>query len=78
MTWRTCQIHGDEKPNVYGCAECLRELRDQNARLREALAEVLRVLETENEKPGGAICDTIWRGPAETLFDYARSALGGE
>lgn len=41
----------------------------------EALREVRRVLEAENERPGGAICDTIWRGNGETLFDYIDNAL---
>lgn len=38
-TWRTCAQHGDEQPNVYGCAPCLRELRDENAQLRTRLQE---------------------------------------
>ena len=37
MTWKTCKIHGDDKPGVWGCPECLRELREENKRLKDAL-----------------------------------------
>ena len=39
-TWRTCQTHGDEQENVYGCAECVRELRAENRQLRMLLTDV--------------------------------------
>jgi len=56
------------------------------AALKEVLIETRRVLEEENSKGvHSAIKDTIWRGPAETLFDYldatidsARAAGDGE
>lgn len=35
--WQACATHGPANPNVWGCPECLRELRDQNRTLREAL-----------------------------------------
>lgn len=35
--WKTCKIHGDDKPGVWGCPECLRELREENTRLGDAL-----------------------------------------
>ena len=37
MNWKTCKLHGDAKPNVWGCPECLRELREENQRLKDAL-----------------------------------------
>jgi len=45
------------------------------ARLREALEEVQRVLAQANGTPDGPIVDTIWRGPAETLFDYIDATI---
>lgn len=52
-------------------------LAEALAASRSALGEVRRVLHAENEKPGGAIRDTIWRSGAETLFDYIDAALDG-
>ncbi|HET7675660.1 MAG TPA: hypothetical protein VFL54_09085 [Gammaproteobacteria bacterium] len=37
VNWRTCVTHGDENPHVWGCPECLRELREENRRLRAAM-----------------------------------------
>lgn len=44
----------------------------------DALREVRRVLELENNKPNGAIADTIWRGPGETLFDFIDNTLAAQ
>ncbi|MET3371972.1 hypothetical protein ABIC89_001013 [Variovorax boronicumulans] len=45
-------------------------------RLRGVIVEARRVLEQENNKgDASAIRDTIWRGPAETLFDYLDTAI---
>lgn len=45
-------------------------------RLRGVVVETRRVLELENRKgAASAIRDTIWRGPAETLFDYLDAAI---
>ena len=41
MNWKTCKIHGDDKPGVWGCPECLRELREDNKRMRHRI-ECLR------------------------------------
>lgn len=41
-TWRTCRTHGDEKPNVYGCADCVRELHAEMERLRGENADAAR------------------------------------
>jgi len=40
------------------------------ARLREVLMNVKATLVIANETKDGPIVDTIWHGPAETLFDY--------
>jgi len=46
------------------------------AALRAVLIETRRVLGEENSKGVfSAIKDTIWRGPAETLFDYLDAAI---
>lgn len=45
-------------------------------RLRGVVVETRRVLELENSKgAASAIQDTIWRGSAETLFDYLDASL---
>jgi hypothetical protein len=41
MTWKTCKLHGDDKPGVWGCPDCLRELREENKRMRHRI-ECLR------------------------------------
>ncbi len=38
--WKTCEKHGDAKDNIWGCPECLRELREENKRLRKIAAHV--------------------------------------
>lgn len=43
--------------------------------LAEALRNVRACLVSENEKRNGPICDTIWYGNAETLFDYIDNTL---
>lgn len=40
----------------------------------EALKAIKACLEKENERPG-AICDTLWFSPCETLFDYIDYAI---
>lgn len=45
-------------------------------RLAQALREVLATLKRENERAEGPIKDTIWHGPAETLFDFIENTLG--
>lgn len=37
MNWKTCVIHGADNPSVWGCPECLRDLREENQRLRAAI-----------------------------------------
>jgi len=41
MTWKTCKVHGDDKPGAWGCPECLRELREENAKLRAFAQDVM-------------------------------------
>ena len=38
--WKTCALHGDENPHVWGCPECLRILRAENERLRAVLGRI--------------------------------------
>jgi hypothetical protein len=49
---------------------------ENEARLLTALKNIKRCLEQENGKGDGAIRDTIWYGPGETLFDYIDSETG--
>ena len=58
-------------------AESALKARDAEIeRLRGVLVETRRVLEQENNKgDASAIRDTIWRGLAETLFDYLDAAI---
>ena len=46
MTWKTCKIHGDDKPGVWGCPECLRELREENKRMRHRIERLRGALKT--------------------------------
>lgn len=47
----------------------------QRDQLLTAIINCRRTLEVVNEVPGGPINDTIWYGPAETLFDYMDSVI---
>ena len=65
--------------NPEAITELLDALKARDAeieRLRGVIVETRRVLEQENNKgDASAIRDTIWRGPAETLFDYLDAAI---
>lgn len=37
--WKTCSIHGPANPNVWGCPECLRDLRQENARFKACVPQ---------------------------------------
>ena len=52
VNWKTCRTHGGAKPNVWGCPECLRELREENKHLRETLVEPVaqKAAEIERER----------------------------
>lgn len=40
--WWTCKTHGDAMPkNAWGCPECVKELRSENARLRLAIEKTI-------------------------------------
>lgn len=39
------------------------------------LQAIKKTLKRENEKPNGAITDTIWHTPYETLFDFVDAAI---
>lgn len=76
--WKTCQKHGDENPNVWGCPECLRELREENARLRAVLSEYANIYNWNEDSQG---IRRVWLEPrvAEPAtyngFEKARFAL---
>lgn len=55
-------------------AACL-AAEKQRDQLLTAIINCRRTLEVVNEVPGGPINDTIWYGPAETLFDYMDSVI---
>jgi hypothetical protein len=50
--WKTCQKHGEGNPNVWGCPECLRELREENARLRAVLSEYANIYNWNEDSQG--------------------------
>lgn len=66
--------YGRENSTTYLMVQAINELR----RLDRGIAEVRRALVSENERDGGAINDTIWRGPGETLLDYIDGLTEGE
>lgn len=51
------------------------DLRQQRNDLLAVLVNVRNTLESANEMGDGPIVDTIWYGPAETLFDYMDAEL---
>lgn len=56
--------------------QVVNDARDERIQeLTTTLEEVQRVLAQTNNTQDGPIVDTIWRGPAETLFDYIDAAL---
>lgn len=69
----------DWKPHAFSIAAHESALKARDAeieRLRGVIVETRRVLEQENNKgDASAIQDTIWRGLAETLFDYLDAAI---
>ena len=78
MTWKTCKIHGPDKPNVWGCPECLRELREQNKRLMEplmALDGFQRRYESATHEPGGMPGNENYRKQLIEIVQAARAAL---
>jgi len=75
--WMVPGWDGHKVADVLQKAESALKARDAEIeRLRGVLVETRRVLEQENNKgDASAIRDTIWRGPAETLFDYLDAAI---
>lgn len=39
MTWKTCATHGPDNPAVWGCPECLRELRHEHGQLQARIRQ---------------------------------------
>jgi hypothetical protein len=52
MSWKTCPTHGPDKPEAWGCPECVRELREERQRL-EPVLQFLR---------GAAPLEGVWFG----------------
>ena len=78
MTWKTCKIHGDDKPGVWGCPECLRELREENRRLRHAAEGFLMAWE-EDSGAEPSVSVTAWYAEKlRTALDVTPNALGQE
>lgn len=50
-------------------------LRNQRDELLTVIVNARNALESANEMANGPICDTIWYGPGETLFDYMDAAI---
>lgn len=48
---------------------------DQRDELLAALKLARKSLQVANDTPDGPIRDTIWHGPAETLFDFMDAAI---
>ena len=63
--------NGAENTTTYLMVQAVSEIE----RLQAGIAEIKRVLTLENDRPGGPINDTIWRGDGETLFDYIESLM---
>lgn len=56
--------------NIREVLQTLASKEAELVRLREVLMNVKATLVLANEMKDGPIVDTIWHGPAETLFDY--------
>lgn len=64
--------------NLHGRASAsdkLDELHAQRDELLAALKAARKSLQVANDTPDGPIRDTIWHGPAETLFDFMDAAI---
>jgi len=76
MVWTDMEIRAIQR---YAQSALLAQVAEKDAEiaaLRAVLIETRRVLGEENSKGVfSAIKDTIWRGPAETLFDYLDAAI---
>ena len=66
-TSMTAQYHSD--------GATIKRLEEQSNGLLTVLINVRNALESVNEMGDGPIVDTIWYGPAETLFDYMDAEL---
>ena len=53
----------------------LRRLHALNAELLADMKAARQSLQVANDTPNGPINDTIWHGPAETLFDFMDHAI---
>lgn len=72
LSWKTCQTHGQDNPNVWGCPACLREAREA----LESIVEIASRNECEGlDKPTDfAIAQDRGRTIAR-LLHIAKSAL---
>ena len=53
----------------------LRRLHALNAELLADMKAARQSMQVANDTPNGPISDTIWHGPAETLFDFMDYAI---
>jgi hypothetical protein len=72
----------DQQSDISTLEQESRQMRARMERLESernaafaALVNSRNALESANEMGDGPIIDTIWYGPAETLFDYMDSAI---
>lgn len=68
-------LGSEEDEFVSAAISDARHFEKQRDKLLSALEAARTTLERENQREGGPICDTIWHGDAETLFDFMDSAI---
>lgn len=67
--------HGPWPAHIISLQRAAETLKQQRDGLRAALKDTRACLEAANNTPNGPIIDTIWCGPAETLFDFIDAEL---
>ncbi len=78
MNWKTCIKHGDDKPNTWGCPECVRELRDENTKLRLVLDRYMAAAGALHCSPFDLVCIRKYaeaKARAETILSNIKKEL---